>query len=117
MEQKIGTWRARIEKTVTADRAGYITSQDAFKVGMAGVHLGAGRSKTTDPVLPHVGIEILAKPRTWVEQGQAVYRFWAESENQAQEAESLLQKSVEINQEPVTEPKHRAMIVEELHQL
>jgi pyrimidine-nucleoside phosphorylase len=41
--------------------AGYITAIDAEHVGMASVHLGAGRMRKGDPIDPAVGLVLLAK--------------------------------------------------------
>ena len=53
--------RAPFQEQLTADLDGIVTDIDAFQVGMAGVYLGAGRSKTDDDVLDNVGVELLAK--------------------------------------------------------
>lgn len=117
MERRIGTWRAPIELRVSAPRAGVVASLDAFKVGMAGVYLGAGRNKTTDPVQPHVGVEVLVKPGTEVTRGQDIYRLWAQTQEQGDEARTLLEKSIEIGDASTGVAGPSGMIVEELYDL
>lgn len=55
MMQLYGTYRSAHSRQLLAPSAGYIQSIDAYKIGLAGVYLGVGRNKTSDPVAPDVG--------------------------------------------------------------
>lgn len=48
-------------EVLDAPCAGYVTAIDAERVGMASVHLGAGRLRKGDPIDPAVGLVLLAK--------------------------------------------------------
>ncbi|MFJ6675255.1 thymidine phosphorylase [Actinosynnema sp. NPDC091369] len=56
--------------TVTAPDDGYLTTLDAYAVGVAAWRLGAGRARKEDPVQPGAGILCLAKPGDRVTRGQ-----------------------------------------------
>ena len=115
MYRRTGSWRAPIVREVRADRSGTVGPIDSFRLGMAGVYLGAGRSKTSDPVHPHVGIQVLKARGSFVREGEAVLRFWAVQEEDAKSAERELNASfvVESKQVDPAEP----IILEEIHSL
>ncbi|MBS2014623.1 MAG: thymidine phosphorylase [Deltaproteobacteria bacterium] len=61
---------------VKAPRAGFVTAVDALAIGLAGVAMGAGRTRSDQKVDPAVGIEIDAKPGDSVATGQTVARVF-----------------------------------------
>ncbi|TQM82681.1 thymidine phosphorylase [Saccharothrix saharensis] len=61
---------AEHKHTVTAPADGYLTTLDAYAVGVAAWRLGAGRARKEDPVQPGAGILCLAKPGDRVTEGQ-----------------------------------------------
>ncbi|HEV2457935.1 MAG TPA: thymidine phosphorylase [Ktedonobacterales bacterium] len=52
---------APYREVLPASRSGYVTHIDAERVGIASVHLGAGRLKKSDPIDYAVGLVLLAK--------------------------------------------------------
>ncbi|GAB2981151.1 thymidine phosphorylase [Saccharothrix stipae] len=60
----------RHKHVVTAPSEGYLTSLDAYAVGVAAWRLGAGRARKEDPVQAGAGILCLAKPGDRVTEGQ-----------------------------------------------
>jgi thymidine phosphorylase len=58
------------EHIVTAPTDGYLTTLDAYAVGVAAWRLGAGRARKEDPVQAGAGILCLAKPGDRVTRGQ-----------------------------------------------
>jgi pyrimidine-nucleoside phosphorylase len=52
---------AKMRLEVRAPRAGYVTAIDSFALGVAGMRLGAGRSRAEDTIDPAVGLEMLAR--------------------------------------------------------
>lgn len=72
----VGTYRSAHVRTLSAPADGYIQSIDAFKIGLAGVYLGVGRNKTSDPVAPDVGFEFQRKKGARVAKGDAIATVW-----------------------------------------
>lgn len=60
---------------VEAPMNGHVVELDALAIGLAGVAMGAGRTRADQKVDPAVGIELLAKPGDAVEKGQPVARI------------------------------------------
>jgi pyrimidine-nucleoside phosphorylase len=61
--------------TVEAPRDGFVAGVDALAIGLAGVAMGAGRTRADQEVDPLVGIDIEAKPGDAVTKGQPVARL------------------------------------------
>ncbi|MDP3984938.1 MAG: thymidine phosphorylase [Acidimicrobiia bacterium] len=94
---------------VTAPRPGFITSLDAFKVGVAAMRLGAGRERQEDTIDPGVGITILAKPGEPIESGAPVLRLNYRHPARLEEALGVLDGAIEIGDE---RPPPQALIIE-----
>src|SRR4029079_2056969 len=63
--------RAPRVETLRAIRTGFVRRLDAEAIGIASVHLGAGREKKGDPIDHRTGIVLRAKVGDRVERGQA----------------------------------------------
>jgi pyrimidine-nucleoside phosphorylase len=61
---------------VRAHRAGFVTEIDALTLGLAGVAMGAGRTRADQKVDPAVGIHIDKKPGDPVKSGEVVARLF-----------------------------------------
>jgi pyrimidine-nucleoside phosphorylase len=61
---------------VKAPRAGFVIAIDALALGLAGVAMGAGRTRADQKVDPAVGIEIDRKPGEAVKSGDVVARLF-----------------------------------------
>ncbi|HVO37888.1 MAG TPA: thymidine phosphorylase [Spirochaetia bacterium] len=94
--------RARLSKSVTAPRAGYVTRVDAYKVGVASVILGAGRSRKEDKVFPGVGILLSRVCGEQADRGDEVCRVLGEDEGKVEEAVTLLESAWEYGDRPVS---------------
>lgn len=81
---------------ILADEAGFVTKCDARDIGVAGVRLGAGRSKKEDVVDPGVGISVLAKIGDKIEKGQPLAVIAYRDEEQMEAAKPLLQGAWEV---------------------
>jgi thymidine phosphorylase len=88
--------RASLIRPLTARRAGYIQEIDAYGVGMAATHLGAGRLSRDDRVLPTVGIELLRRRGESVHAGEDLCVIHAEDESRYERACSLVEKAFVI---------------------
>lgn len=80
LTKRLGTFRAAESQDVLASTDGAVESIDAYKIGMAGVYLGAGRNKADDPVYPDVGLEIHRKIGTRVQKGDKLCTLYAPDE-------------------------------------
>ena len=89
---------------VVAERAGYLTTIRAERVGRAAVALGAGRSRLDDVIDPGVGIEILAQPGDEVAAGTPVLRVYHRDGRGLDEALALLAGALEISEQTYTAP-------------
>jgi len=107
----LGSHRAPIEAAITAPASGFLSRIDAYSVGMAGVYLGAGRSKTDDDVHTDVGFEVLAKPGDAVKLGEPIMRAWAHSDDAMKLAIDTVNAGITVADAP---PEAQAMILEEL---
>jgi pyrimidine-nucleoside phosphorylase len=77
---------------------------------MAGVYLGAGRSKTSDPVFPDVGIIFHKKKGDAVSSGEPVCDIFAQTEAAASSALLQLESALSIADKP---PQAEPMIIKE----
>jgi pyrimidine-nucleoside phosphorylase len=87
-------------KTITADRAGFVTQMDAEKVGVAAMLLGAGRQRAEDSVDHAVGLIIHAKPGEALNPGQALFTVHYRDEVALSAVLPLLNSSVVIGDAP-----------------
>jgi pyrimidine-nucleoside phosphorylase len=85
-----GTMRAAASYDVLAPTSGYITGIDAFKIGLAGVYLGAGRDKASDPVYPDVGFVFEKKRGAAVIAGERIAAVYGKDEAALQAAKPLV---------------------------
>lgn len=60
---------------IVAPRNGFVVSVDALAIGLAGVAMGAGRTRADQKVDPLVGIDVVGKPGDAVEVGTVVARI------------------------------------------
>jgi pyrimidine-nucleoside phosphorylase len=68
---------------IKAPRAGFVTGVDALAIGLAGVAMGAGRTRADQAVDPAVGIDVLAKPGDAVTAGHVLARLFVRAEGDA----------------------------------
>ena len=109
MKRKFGNSRAKIRDDIVASCKGIINTVDAYKIGLAGVELGVGRKTQADTVLPDVGIELLVKSGSKIEQGQKIATIYARHEKDLQKAKSLLNEAYIITDKY---PPKNSMILE-----
>jgi pyrimidine-nucleoside phosphorylase len=65
---------------LAAERSGYIAEAHAGKIGLASVHLGAGRARKDDPIDPAVGIVLRVKVGGRVQKGDPLCEVHAATE-------------------------------------
>ncbi|MFO8043419.1 MAG: thymidine phosphorylase, partial [Alkalispirochaeta sp.] len=91
-----GTLRAPVSAQVTAPRGGTITGMDAYRVGMGGVYLGAGRNKADDDVYSDVGFEILRKLGSSVAAGDPILTVWGHTQEAVDQAVATVSEGITI---------------------
>ncbi len=88
---------APIIEEFRAPHSGVLRRMDASCIGMACVHLGAGRMKTSDAIDPAVGCSELKKTGCTVEKGDVLFLIHARDRGTLESALPLFQKSVKID--------------------
>jgi thymidine phosphorylase len=66
-------------EVVRADRDGYVSTMDAYALGVAAWRLGAGRARKEDPVSPGAGVVLHRKPGDPVRAGEPIYELRTEN--------------------------------------
>jgi pyrimidine-nucleoside phosphorylase len=107
-----GKRRSTFHITFKAKQDGYITL-DAYQTGLAGVDLGVGRSKTTDPVCADAGFILHAKTGSFVRAGDAVMEVYGKNSSSLDSACARLEKAVDYSTE---KPEEKPLIYKEIHQ-
>ena len=98
---------------VTADADGYITANDAEKIGTASVLLGAGREKKGDPIDYAAGIILHKKRGDYVRKGESLATFCGAPERFAA-AEACYRSGLSIGPEkPAELPLIYAIVTED----
>lgn len=72
--------RAEVRVQVLAPREGFVTGIDALALGLAGVAMGAGRTRTDQAVDHAVGIYLHKKPGDATKAGEPVADLWLRKE-------------------------------------
>jgi pyrimidine-nucleoside phosphorylase len=92
-------------RTLTADRAGFLSAMDCKQMGWAVQRLGAGRTRPGAPVSAHAGIEMHAKLGDRIEVGQPLVKL-------LDEPEEMLRETLQIADElPAPIPLVREVIL------
>lgn len=90
--------RSPFKTELTAEKDGFIFV-DAYKTGMAGVTLGVGRNKTTDPVCPDAGLIMNRRSGDYVKAGEKICEIYGKDENCLTEALNQMKNAVQYSSE------------------
>jgi len=101
--------KAPFVREVFAPRAGYVHGLGALTVGLAALHLGAGRREKDDPVDHAVGVVCLKKRGDAVELGEPLAQIHAHDETSADEAAADVLAAYELADEP---PRPRSIVLD-----
>jgi len=96
--------RAPVTVAVPAPRAGHVRAAGALAIGIAAIHLGAGRSRAGDPVDHAVGIVLEAGPGDEVGSGQPLATIHARDHETAAAAARDVAAAFEIGDDPAEIP-------------
>ena len=103
--------RARFSRAVATPAEGFVRRVDARALGMAGIVLGAGRSRREDRVLPGVGVTLLKIAGERVRANDELAMVHADDEARLEEARRMVAGAYAIGDEP---PPERALVIEEI---
>jgi pyrimidine-nucleoside phosphorylase len=93
--------KAELVETILAPRGGYLAKVDALQVGLAALHLGAGREKKGDPVDHAVGVVVHHKVGDQVDEGEPLFTMHANDWARLVAARRQLEAAVEFSEELV----------------
>jgi pyrimidine-nucleoside phosphorylase len=102
---------AAVVRDVAAERDGYVRGIGATRVGLAALHLGAGRRTKDDPIDHSVGVVCLAKRGDRVEAGQPLAQVHAQDATAADVVVADVLAAYELADEA---PDSRPIVLEEL---
>jgi pyrimidine-nucleoside phosphorylase len=101
-------------RTLTADRAGFLSSMDCTRIGWAVQRLGAGRTSPGSPVSAYAGIEMHAKLGDRIDAGQLLATLFTEDSTLLDEPEQMLRETLQISQSaPAPIPLIREIITKD----
>ena len=100
---------APVRTEVTAERAGFVRSLGAIRVGIAALHLGAGRRAKEDEIDHGVGVVCRKKREDAVEAGEVLAEIHARDDAAAAEAAQLVADAYELADEA---PRPRPIVLD-----
>ena len=110
MEQ-VGTRRSPFRREVHSSQEGFL-QLDAFKLGLAGVHLGVGRNRTEDPVCPDAGMILHKVQGDKVAAGDLIMEVFGQNEACLEPALALIQEAATYTSQ---KPQEQQLICKEIH--
>lgn len=93
VEAQYGKRRSPFRTELRADKSGYIFIE-AYKTGLAGVALGVGRNKTSDPVCGDAGIILHKTSGSYVNKGDVIMEIFGKDEASLEPAKKQLEEAV-----------------------
>jgi pyrimidine-nucleoside phosphorylase len=103
--------KAPLIREVFAPRAGHVARLAALPVGLAALHLGAGRREKDDAIDHAVGVVCRRKRGDAVEQGEALAEIHARDEESARDAAEVVLAAYELADDP---PPARPIVLDTL---
>jgi pyrimidine-nucleoside phosphorylase len=110
MMQMRGNARSRYRCEIRARAEGFL-SIDAYGIGTAGVTLGVGRNKTSDPVFPDVGFEFFKKSHDRVEKGDLICLAYGKDEVSLASSRPIIEGALAVTPEA---PPRKPLILKEI---
>jgi thymidine phosphorylase len=96
---------------VRADRDGYVSTMDAYAIGVAAWRLGAGRARKEDPVSMSAGVLLHRKPGDAVRAGDVLFELRTEEAGKIPAALAATEGAVTIAD---AAPQRRPLILERI---
>jgi pyrimidine-nucleoside phosphorylase len=101
--------RAAVVREIEAPRAGFVRRLGATRIGLAALHLGAGRAAKEDEIDHAVGVVCLQKRGDEVAAGDVLAEVHARDEAAADEAAREVLEAYELGDEP---PRERRIVLD-----
>ncbi|MBL8966709.1 MAG: thymidine phosphorylase [Spirochaetaceae bacterium] len=109
-----GTYRSAHSFELKAPAEGFVSSIDAYKIGLAGVYLGVGRDTAADPVYPDVGFIFDKKAGDAVRKGERIATVHGKDAASLEAARPMIEAALRIGAARPAAPK---LIVKEISAL
>jgi pyrimidine-nucleoside phosphorylase len=103
--------KAPYVREIFAPRGGYVQRLAALPVGIAALHLGAGRLEKDDAIDHSVGVVVTKKRGDTVEEGEALAEIHARDEQSANETAAEVGAAYKLGDEP---PRARPIVLDTL---
>ena len=94
--------QAPIQRMLTSPQSGYIASIHPEQIGIASMHLGAGRFKKGDKIDHSTGLVLQAKVGDYLHKGEPLIAIHARTEQEAAAIQAMLLTCYQWSEEPVT---------------
>ena len=94
---------------VSATSSGFVSTLDAYRIGVAAMRLGAGRERKEDTIDPAVGITVLHKPGDEVAAGEPVLRLTYRHPARLEEALRVLEGAITVADGP---PDRQPLVID-----
>jgi thymidine phosphorylase len=104
--------RAKAQVPVLAPQSGYLSECDAYALGLAGVALGAGRTRADQAVDTHAGIELCAQRGERVTRGQPLAVIHARTRALAQSEAAHVASAFKLSSQ---KPRARRVVLGRIH--
>jgi pyrimidine-nucleoside phosphorylase len=101
--------KAPIIREVFAPRGGHVQRLAALPIGLAALHLGAGRRAKDDAIDHAVGVVCLKKRGDAVDEGEPLAEIHARDEQSASEAAATVASAYQLGDEP---PRARGIVLD-----
>ncbi|MFI1191992.1 thymidine phosphorylase [Micromonospora sp. NPDC020750] len=98
-------------EVVTADADGFVSSVDAYAIGVAAWRLGAGRARKEDPISVPSGVVLHKRPGDPVRAGEPLYELRAEHAARIPAALAEAARAVRIS---ATAPATKPLVIERI---
>lgn len=97
--------RARYVKKMKASKDGILSAFDTYQIGLAGIHLGAGRLTAEAKIDPDAGIILYKKIGDSVKSGEVLLELHSNKHSSLTAAEKQLKDAIKIEQKEMKPPK------------
>jgi thymidine phosphorylase len=96
---------------VRADRTGYVSTVDAYRIGIAAWRLGAGRARKEDPVSASAGVLLRTRPGDRVRAGDPLFELRTDDADRFEAARDAASGAVTLTDTP---PEPTNLIIERI---